>query len=72
MSFSDVLLVDATLNGLASLVRARPSTANKIISAVLNFNPFRRAPPQLSPLQRVQVQSLERTTSAFLLNYTRK
>lgn len=34
----DVLLVDATLNGLAGLVRARPSTANKIVSAVLNFN----------------------------------
>ena len=70
--FSDALLIDATLNGFAILARARPAIAPKIVSAVLSFNPLKNARPGLPPKEKVRIQSMERTTSAFLLNYTRK
>ncbi len=65
---SDSILVDATMNCLAILVRTRPAVANKIISAVLNFNPLKQANSPMTPRLRVIVKSMERTTRALLKN----
>lgn len=70
---SDALLVTATLNSLGSLVKARPSIANKIISSVLNYNPLLLA--QTTPVTakvKVMVRSMARTTIVFLLNILKK
>ena len=64
----DAIMIDATMNCLGVLVRTRPAVANKIISAVLNFNPLKQASTGLSPKQMIIVRSLERTTRALLRN----
>ena len=53
---------------MAILIRGRPSIANKIISAILNFNPLKLANSPMTPRQRVIAKSLERTTRALLKN----
>ena len=73
MNNSDALLVTATLNSLGSLVKSRPSVANKIISTVLNYDPFKLAASSpVSPAHKVMVRSMTRTTTAFLLNIIKK
>lgn len=62
----DPILVDATLNCLAVLIRTRPPIANKILAAVLNFNPLRSAPTAMTPRLHVIYRSMERTTFALL------
>jgi symplekin len=62
----DPILVDATLNCLAILIRTRPAVANKILTAVLNFNPFRSASTSMTPRLLVIYRSMERTTFALL------
>ncbi|KAI5240449.1 hypothetical protein E4T43_06112 [Aureobasidium subglaciale] len=70
---TDALLVTATLNSLGSLVKTRPSVANKIISTVLNYNPFKLATSSpVSPTHKVMIRSMTRTTTAFLLNIIKK
>jgi symplekin len=70
---TDALLVTATLNSLGSLVKNRPSVANKIISTVLNYNPFKLATTTpVSPTHKVMIRSMTRTTTAFLLNILKK
>ncbi|KAI4754989.1 hypothetical protein E4T52_13741 [Aureobasidium sp. EXF-3400] len=70
---TDALLVTATLNSLGSLVKSRPSVANKIISTVLNYNPFKLATTTpVSPTHKVMIRSMTRTTTAFLLNIIKK
>lgn len=66
--YSDPILVDATLNCLAVLIRSRPSVAGKIINAILNFNPLKLANSPMTPRSKVIAKSLERTTSALLKN----
>ena len=70
--FSNALYVDATLNCLSILVRTRQSVANKIITAILNFNPLKQAHAGMSLKEKLQIKSMERTTRAFLLNIYRK
>ena len=53
---------------MAILIRSRPAVANKIISAVLNFNPLKQANSPMTPRLRVIVKSMERTTRALLKN----
>ncbi|KAI9824256.1 MAG: hypothetical protein M1832_002063 [Thelocarpon impressellum] len=65
---SDAVLVDATLNCLSPLIRSRPSCTNKIISALLSFNPFKQASSSMTPKMRVMIKSMERTTRALLIN----
>ena len=72
MPCSDAVLVDGTLNCLMILVRTRPSVANKIVSAVLNFNPFKSASPPFTPKAKILLKSMERTIRAFLLNILRR
>ncbi|OQD78533.1 hypothetical protein PENDEC_c001G04934 [Penicillium decumbens] len=69
---SDPLLVNATLNCLAPLIRTRQSIANKIISAVIEFYPAKHAYPPITPSTRVGVKSMERTARALLINIMKK
>ncbi|RJE21412.1 hypothetical protein PHISCL_06243 [Aspergillus sclerotialis] len=69
---SDALLVNATLNCLPGLVRSRQSIANKIINAILNFNPAQQAQGPITPATRVKVKSMERTARALMLNIMKK
>jgi symplekin len=62
----DPILVDATLNCLAILIRSRPSISTKIVSAILNFNPMKQANSPMTPRLMVIVKSMERTTRALL------
>ncbi|OAL35224.1 hypothetical protein AYO20_05478 [Fonsecaea nubica] len=62
----DPILVDATLNCLAVLIRTRPAISTKIVSAILNFNPMKQANAPLTPRMVVIVRSMERTTRALL------
>lgn len=71
--YSDALLVTATLNSLGTLVKLRASIANKVISAVLNFNPFVLA--QNGPItvkSKVMVKSMTRTHIVFLTNILKR
>ena len=66
---SDPITLDATLNCLAILIRSRPAVANKILSAILSFNPFKRTnTAPMTPRLKVVVRSLERSTRAVLRN----
>jgi symplekin len=56
------------MNCMAVLIRTRPAVANKIISAILNFNPLKQANSPMTPRLRVIVKSMERTTRALLKN----
>lgn len=69
---SDALLVNATLNCLPGLVRSRQSIANKIINAIINFNPAQQAQGPITPATRVKVKSMERTARALVLNIMKK
>ncbi|KAI8159026.1 mRNA cleavage and polyadenylation specificity factor complex subunit pta1 [Colletotrichum sp. SAR 10_65] len=69
---SDVLIVDATLNCLSILIRTRPGTANRILNAVLNFNPLKLANSPMTPKTRVMVKSMEKTTRMFLIHLSKR
>ncbi|KAK4129237.1 hypothetical protein N657DRAFT_562576 [Parathielavia appendiculata] len=69
---SDALLVDATLNCLSILIRTRPNTSNRILNAVLNFNPLKLANSPMTPKTRVLVKSLEKTTRMLLTHLLRR
>ncbi|KAJ5986896.1 hypothetical protein N7451_011261 [Penicillium sp. IBT 35674x] len=69
---SDVLLVNATLNCLAPLIRTRQSIANKIINTVLDFYPAKHVRPPFTPAVRVGVKSMERTARALLIHILKK
>lgn len=72
MSYSDAVLVNATLNCLGILIRSRPFIANKILSAVLNFNPLKQANSPMTPKLKVIIKSMERTTKALLMNINKR
>ncbi|KAL0936430.1 mRNA cleavage and polyadenylation specificity factor complex subunit pta1 [Colletotrichum truncatum] len=69
---SDVLIVDATLNCLSILIRTRPGTANRILNAVLNFNPLKLANSPMTPKTRVMVKSMEKTTRMLLIHLSKR
>ncbi|KAF4552318.1 mRNA cleavage and polyadenylation specificity factor complex subunit pta1-like protein [Elsinoe fawcettii] len=71
---SDALLVTATLNSLSSLVRSRASISNKIISTIINFNPFTLAQAQhpMTIKNKILIRSMTRTTMSFLANIIKK
>ena len=70
--FSNALLVNPTLNCLGVLIRSRQSVSNKIISAILSFNPLKQVNSPMTPRIKVQVKSMERTTRALLVNILRR
>ncbi|KAL4911852.1 hypothetical protein BDW62DRAFT_195980 [Aspergillus aurantiobrunneus] len=69
---SDPILVNATLNCLATLVRTRQSVGNKIINSILNFLPARHTRSPVTPAVRVGVKSMERTARAVLINIIKR
>ncbi|KAL8943535.1 MAG: hypothetical protein Q9216_000993 [Gyalolechia sp. 2 TL-2023] len=69
---SDAILVTATLNCLGTLIRTRPSAANRIVNTILNFNPLKQTNSSMTPQAKVQIKSMERTTRTVLLNVLRK
>ncbi|KAF9894242.1 hypothetical protein FE257_007744 [Aspergillus nanangensis] len=69
---SDPLLVNATLNSLAVLIRTRQSVGNKIINAVMNFIPAKQVRPPITPTTRVAVKSMERTARSLMINIMKR
>ncbi|KAK2793774.1 hypothetical protein FQN52_000726 [Onygenales sp. PD_12] len=69
---SDPILVNATLNCMAVLIRTRQSISNKIVNAILNFNPLKQANAPMTPTLRVNIKSMERTTRALFINITKR
>lgn len=69
---SDAVLVDATLNCLSLLIRARPTIAPKIINAILNFNPLKLANSPMTPKNRVMIKSMEKTTRMLLIHINKR
>jgi hypothetical protein len=66
------VLVDATLNSLSILIRARPHIANKILNVILNFNPLKQANSPMTPKLRVMVKSMEKTTRSLLVHILKR
>ncbi|CAK7273024.1 hypothetical protein SEPCBS57363_005444 [Sporothrix epigloea] len=73
---SDALIVDATLNTLSILMRTRPTTVNRALNAILNFNPLQLASNSsetpLSSRTRVIVRSMEKTTRMLLTHLMKR
>lgn len=69
---SDAVLVTATLNCLSVLIRTRQSIMNKIVSAILSFNPLKDISSTLTPKAKVQMKAVERTTRALLTHVYRR
>ncbi|KAI4269787.1 MAG: hypothetical protein L6R38_007337 [Xanthoria sp. 2 TBL-2021] len=69
---SDAILVNATLNCLGTLIRTRQNAANKIITAILNFNPLKQASSPMTSKLKVQIKSMEKTTRTVLMNVLRR
>ncbi|KAG5982589.1 hypothetical protein E4U55_001695 [Claviceps digitariae] len=69
---TDALLVDATLNCLSILVRTRPATSNRILNALLNFNPLQLANSPLTPRSRVMIKSMEKTARLLLIHLAKR
>lgn len=72
IKYRDAILVNATLNCLAILIRSRQSISNKILNAILSFNPLKQANAPATPTLRVNVKSMERTTRALLVNVMKR
>ncbi|KAF8544419.1 hypothetical protein BDD12DRAFT_815871 [Trichophaea hybrida] len=68
---SEPILIVATLNNLAPLVKTRPPLAQKVIAAVLAFNPFAEIPPSISVHDRLVIISFEKAVRALLMNIVR-
>ncbi|KAL8860088.1 MAG: hypothetical protein Q9178_003352 [Gyalolechia marmorata] len=69
---SDAILVNATLNCLGTLIRTRQNAANKIITAILNFNPLKQANSPMTSKMKVQIKSMEKTARMVLINVMRR
>ncbi|CBF84897.1 RNA-processing protein PTA1 [Aspergillus nidulans FGSC A4] len=69
---SDPVLVNATLNCLAVVIRTRQSIGNKIINAILNFFPARHMRLPVTPAVRIGVKSMERTARAVFINIMKR
>jgi len=68
---SEPTLITATLNNLAALVKTRPPLAQKVIGAVLGFNPFSKMPRTITVHDRLMAISMEKTVRIMLLNVVR-
>ncbi|KAI9746123.1 MAG: hypothetical protein M1818_000804 [Claussenomyces sp. TS43310] len=69
---SDAVRIDATLNSLSILIRARPPIAHKILTAILNFNPLKLANSPMTSKLRVMVKSMEKTTRLLLIHVNKR
>lgn len=64
--------MDGTLNCLSILIRSRPSTSNRILNAVMSFNPLKLANSPMTPRTRVLVKSMEKTTRMLLIHLIKR
>ncbi|KAK3398070.1 hypothetical protein B0T20DRAFT_355674 [Sordaria brevicollis] len=69
---SDPLIVDATLNTLAILVRSRPATSSRIINAITNFNPLKLANSPMTLKNKIIIKSMIKTALMLLGNLARR
>ncbi|KAI5301104.1 hypothetical protein KEM56_001962, partial [Ascosphaera pollenicola] len=72
---SDPIIVNATLNCLAGLMRTRQAVSSKILNAIMNYNPIAAAMDahvHITPALKVKMKSIERTTRALLLNFIKR
>ena len=65
-------MIDATLNSLSILIRSRPSISNKILNAILSFNPLKLANSPMTPKLRVMVKSMEKTVRQLLIHVNKR
>lgn len=68
----DAVPVNATLNSLSTLIRARPQLSNKILNVILNFNPLKEATSNMTPRTRVAIKSMEKTTRQLLIHIIKR
>jgi symplekin len=47
-------------------MRTRATVANRIVNAVINFNPFRLANSPMTPASKLVMRSMEKTVFVFL------
>lgn len=47
-------------------MRTRATVANRILNAVINFNPFKLANSPLTPANKMMIRSMEKTVVVFL------
>lgn len=64
--------MDATLNCLSILVRTRPGTSNRILNALLNFNPLKLANSPLTPKSKVMIKSMEKTSRLLFMHLVKR
>ncbi|KAK5990539.1 mRNA cleavage and polyadenylation specificity factor complex subunit pta1-like protein [Cladobotryum mycophilum] len=69
---SDALVVDATLNCMSILVRTRPATSNRILTALLNFSPIQSATLPMTPKNKVMIKSMEKTMRLLLIHLSKR
>ena len=69
---NDALVVDATINCLSILVRARPGTSSRIMNALLNFDPLKLAISPMSSKTKVMVKSMEKTARILLVHLSKR
>ncbi|KAK0389538.1 hypothetical protein NLU13_3113 [Sarocladium strictum] len=69
---SDALLVDSVLNCVSILVRTRPGTSNRILNALLNFNPLKLANSPMTPKTKVMIKSMEKTSRLLFMHLVKR
>ena len=65
-------MVDATLNCVSILVRTRPGTSNRIMNALLNFNPLKLANSPITPKTKVMIRSMEKTSRLLFMHLVKR
>lgn len=69
---TDALLIDATLNGFATLLTTRMTVSHKIINAILSFNILKLANSPMTSTNRVLIRSMEKTVSRLLNHWLKR
>ncbi|KAF2724926.1 hypothetical protein K431DRAFT_281399 [Polychaeton citri CBS 116435] len=70
---TDPLIVTAAINSMASIVQRRPSISNKVLSALMSFNPLTLAQDgSRTGKDQVAVRSMTRTVMSFLINILKR
>lgn len=54
------------------MVRTRPTTSNRILNALLSFNPLQAANSPLTPKSKVMIKSMEKTVRLLLIHLTKR
>lgn len=61
----------ATLNCLSILIKSRSSIANKILNAILYFNPLNTVAKNPTAKNKLMAKCVEKTVRILLLNFIR-